>query len=64
MISTLTTLIQGHPDTDFLFIHRKGNAEVSLDTRSIKEILEGVPIDSYDVIKWIEGNLTEQYNEI
>lgn len=64
VISTVTTLIQGHPDTDFLFIHRKGASEVFLDTRSIKEILEDIPIDSYDVIKWIEGNLTEQYNEI
>ena len=64
VISTVITLIQGHPDTDFLFIHRKGDSEVILDTRSIKEILEDIPIDSYDVIKWIEGNLTEQYNEI
>lgn len=64
VISTVTTLIQGHPDTDFLFIHRRGDFEVVLDTRSIKEILEDIPIDSYDVIKWIEGNLTEQYNEI
>ena len=63
VISTVTTLIQGHPDTDFLFIHKKGNVEVRLDTRSVKEILDGVPIDTYDVIKWIEGNLMEQYND-
>lgn len=61
VVATLTTLIQGHPDTDFLFIHRKGASEVTLDTRSVKEVLEGVPIDSYDVIKWIEDNLKEQY---
>lgn len=64
VVATLTTLIQGHPDTDFLFIHRKGGCEVSLDTRSVKEVLEGVPIDSYEVIKWIEDNLKEQYQSV
>ncbi len=64
IISTLVTLIQGHPDTDFLFKHIKDGGEVSLDTRSVKEILEDVPIDSYEVIKWIEENLKEQYQDL
>ena len=63
VISTVITLIQGHPNTDFLFKHEKSENEVILDTRSVKEVLEGVPIDTYEVIKWIEENLTEQYNE-
>ena len=61
VVSTVVTLIQGHPDTDFLFIHRKGGAEVSLDTRELKEILGDIPLNSYEVIKWIEENLKEQY---
>ncbi|MBE6644403.1 MAG: sensor histidine kinase [Ruminococcaceae bacterium] len=61
VISTITTLIQGHPDTDFLFCHKKEGKEVILDTRSVKEILDDVPINTYEVIKWIEENLTEQY---
>ena len=64
VVSTIKTLIQGHPDTDFLFVHKIKNHEISLDTRSIKEVLEGIPIDSYEIIKWIEENLLEQYNEI
>ena len=32
VISTVTTLIQGHPDTDFLFVHQKNEKEVRLDT--------------------------------
>jgi len=63
VVSTLTTLIQGHPDTDFLFRHRKGGGEVALDTREIREVLEGVPLNSYEVIKWIEEYLKEQYSE-
>ena len=62
--ATVTTLVQGHPDTDFLFIHKKNGGEVSLDTRQLREILEGVPLDSYEVIKWIEEYLREQYSEL
>ena len=63
VVSTLTTLIQGHPDTDFYFSHRKGEGVVALDTREIREVLEGVPLNSYEVIKWIEEYLNEQYSE-
>ena len=63
VVSTLTTLIQGHPDTDFRFSHKKGESEVSLDTRELREVLEGVPLNSYEVIKWIEEYLKEQYSE-
>lgn len=61
VVSTVTTLIQGHPDFDFLFIHRNPDREVVLDTREIRTVLEDVPLNSYDVIKWIEEFLNEQY---
>ena len=64
VVATVTTLIQGHPDTDFLFIHSKGENEVRLDTRELRQMLEGVPLDTYEVIKWIEEYLKEQYSEI
>lgn len=63
VVSTITTLIQGHPDKDFLFTHTFENKEISLDTREIRVVLEDVPINTYEVIKWIEGNLKEQYLE-
>ena len=63
VISTLITLIQGHPDTDFLFIHKNGDSEVRLDTREIKTILSPVPINAFEVLIWIEENLKEQYAE-
>lgn len=64
VVSTITTLIQGHPDTDFFFIHIKEDNEVSLDTRELREVLEGVPLNTYEVIKWIEENLKEQYENL
>ncbi len=63
VISTVTTLIQGHPETDFLFIHTIGENAVMLDTRELRETLEGVPLSTYEVIKWIEEYLNEQYSE-
>ncbi len=64
VVSTITTLIQGHPDFNFLFIHKTDEREVTLDTRELRTVLEGVPLNSYDVIKWIEEFLSEQYNPI
>lgn len=61
--ASVVTLIQGHPDTDFLFVHKKGEGEVQLDTRELRAVLEGVPLDTYDVIKWIEGSLREGYEQ-
>lgn len=63
VISTVITLIQGHPDTDFLFIHKNEHGEVRLDTRELRAVLEDVPLNSYEVLIWIEENLREQYEE-
>lgn len=64
VVETLKTLIQGHPDTDFLFTHKLGSGQVVLDTRELRVVLEGVPLNTYEVIKWIEEYLKEQYSEI
>lgn len=61
VVETIATLIQGHPDTDFLFIHKNGENEVRLDTRELRVVLEGVPLNTYEVVKWIKEYLKEQY---
>ena len=64
VVSTVATLVQGHPEIDLLFIHRKEGGEIKLDTREMREVLEGIPLDTFEVIKWIRDNLAEQYNSI
>lgn len=64
VISSIVTLIQGHPDTDFLFKHILPDKTVSLDTRELRTVLGDVPLNSYEVIKWIEEYLLEQYSLI
>jgi len=61
VVSSMTTLIQGHPDTDFLFTHKGNGIDVMLDTRELREVLGEVPLNTYEVIKWIEKFLNEQY---
>ena len=61
IISTVVTLIQGHPTVDFLFVHKTPDREILLDTREIRAVLENVPLDGFEVLMWIRENLTEQY---
>lgn len=61
--ASILTLIQGHPDTDFLFRHTVDDKVVELDTRQLREVLEDVPLNSYDVMGWIGEYLREQYEE-
>lgn len=63
VVSSIITLIHGHPDTDFLFSHKLCSKEISLDTRQVREILGDIPLNSFEVIKWIEEYLKEQYSE-
>ena len=61
VISSITTLIQGHPNTDFRYLHKGESAEVAFDTREVRAVLEDVPLDNFEVLMWIKENLSEQY---
>lgn len=61
--SSIVTLIQGHPDTDFLFAHTCGSKSVTLDTRELRAVLEDVPLNSYEVLSFINNFLREEENK-
>ena len=62
VVSSVTTLIQGNPDRNFLFRHVSPQGTVELDTRQVREVLgEDVPLNSYEVLQWITDFLREQY---
>ena len=63
VVSSIVTLIQGHPDADFYFHLRKEEKQVELDTRQLREVLGDAPLNAYEVINWIEEYLLEQYGE-
>ena len=64
VVSTIVTLIQGHPGIDFVFNHKVNTAEITLDTRELRAVLGDVPLDTFEVLIWIKENLEEQYNSI
>lgn len=64
IVSTVTALIQGAPNINWQFIHQKDSGSVELDTAEMRSILGDVPLDSYEVIKWIEDYLKEGYESI
>ena len=64
VVSTVTTLIQGEPDIEWRFVHEINGHSVELDTKELREILGDVPLDTYEVIKWIEDYLKEGYESI
>ena len=61
---TITTLIAGNPETDFLFRYDQDNRNYSLDTREIRAALEEVPINSADVLSAIRGDLLEALHDL
>ncbi len=60
---TMATLLMGSPQTDFVLNYEVKNQEQSrefnFDTREIKEELEEVPIDEYEVISSIKTYIKE-----
>ena len=63
IIATIVTLIQCNPQLDFVFKHTRCGNDVELDTKQLKEILDGVPLNSPEVIVWIKNYLEEAYGE-
>ena len=57
---TVKILIQCNPDIDFVFIHSTDNGSFTLDTRELREVLDGVSLDTPDVLDWIHAFLEEQ----
>ncbi len=64
MAGTIVTLVSGSPDIDFVYRHKKNGGEFLMDTRNIREILDGVPLDTPDVMAWLYAYINEGLNEL
>lgn len=64
MVSTMTTLIMGAPDVDFVYEHISPAGSVKLDTKELREVLGDVSLASVEVIAWIKEYLREQYDNL
>ncbi len=64
MAQTLITMLMGHPEVDLVYSHTVNQQTYSFDTCEIKEQLNGVPINSPEVIKSIRKNIKEGLDRI
>jgi len=62
--STIHTLIHFNSNIDFLYMYRYDDQEFVLDTRVIREMLSGVPIDTPEVSDYIRDYLKENKEEV
>ena len=61
---TFVTLIQGNPDVDFTFVHKKEGGEVRLSCAELRAVLgDGISLSDFEVLEWIRGYLAEAYEE-
>ena len=59
MTSAVTVLISMNTDRDFIYRRSADEKEFVLDTREIKNILDGVPLDNPDVVQWMKEYIDE-----
>ena len=60
----MQTLISGSPAIEFIYRHEKNSKVFVLDTRELKQVLGEVPLDTPEVLLWIEGYVNEGLSEI
>lgn len=61
---SLCILILNDKDIDILYKHTIENKEFVFDTREVKQVLEGIPLNNFDVIMWIKNNIKEGINTL
>lgn len=64
MAGTVQTLISGSPDMEFIYRHIKNGKAFLLNTADLRKILDGVPLDTPDVLAWISDFVNEGLSEI
>jgi hypothetical protein len=61
---TLTVLIAGNSNVDFLYKHKRNHRQFELDTRQIRKETGDIPINHPEILKYIRGVLEEGFEEI
>ena len=61
---TISTLIHCNPNIDFIYTRRLEEAEMKLDTREFRRILEGIELNDPQVSKFIREFLAENTSDL
>ncbi len=57
--ASVVVLIAGNPDIDIVFAYRRAGLAYLLDTRQFRKELDGVPLNSPEVLKLIRNDIEE-----
>ena len=64
IVDTVITLLVSNEEIDYRYAHRIDNNEFVMDTREIREILEGAPIADLEVLEWLKNYLKENLESL
>jgi anti-sigma regulatory factor (Ser/Thr protein kinase) len=65
LAGTILALIVACPDTpDFVYQLTTPYGEASLDTRLMRETLQGVPLNEPEVVAWMQSTLKEEIQQV
>jgi len=60
----MVLLIGSNPEIRFRYGHQYNGKEYTLDTREIKEVLDGVPLNDPEVLKYLREMIRENLHDI
>ena len=64
IISTVETILQGHPEIDYVYTHTSPRFSVKMDTRELRAVLGEVSLAEPEILAWVRGYLSEQYEQL
>lgn len=64
MAATMVTIISGSPEIEFIYSHTHNGKSFLLNTIEIRSILGDVPLNTSEVISWINEYISEGLAEI
>lgn len=64
MPQTMTAIIGGAPDIDYVYRHKTDKGEFLFDTKQMRDILGDVPFDIPEVLNWMHDYIKEGLEEI
>ncbi|MGL4345879.1 MAG: ATP-binding protein [Cellulosilyticaceae bacterium] len=64
MHKTIGMLILAKPEIHYAYTHTVGDASFVFDTETIQGVLDGVPIQDLEIIKWIETYIEDRVKSL
>ena len=61
---TVVLLVGANPEMSFVYKHKTGKGEYVFNTNDVNEVLEGVPINEPEVLRYLKEMINENLKEI